>query len=139
GLTPEDVLALIGMGGVLFPSPPVVAKRKLVPPERDPALDTFEVEAVAHEATPGGLARMAEVGVDLAATVAMSPLDTAGRAHGLEARLRFARIHLTFSGQSAVLGGDVGGFGASMVGLTFDPAKEGFFFGWGLSYQQQKS
>lgn len=138
GLTKEDALRVM-FGGGLFEKVKAPAPVKLVQPERDPELDALEYAAVAQTEPAGGLEALAKPGIDLSANVAMSPLSTASRIHGIAARFRFTRLHVGLAGQSALLGGDAGGFGVSMTGVSLDLEEEGFFFGFGLSYEQQRS
>lgn len=138
GLTEQDALRVM-FGGALFGEVEAPEPVRLVQPERDPELDDLEFSAVAQTQPAGGLEALAQGGVDLSATVGTSPLASASRIHGLTARFRFTRLHLAVSGQSALLGGDVGGFGVSMIGVSLDLDENGFFFGFGLNYEQQRT
>jgi hypothetical protein len=138
-LTEEQVLSILGFGRPLVESPAPPAPRAIVAAEREPTLDAFELEAVASEEDVPGLGKLTRAGIDLAAAVGMSPLDTAKLSTGLGARFRLTRLHLGMSGTSSLLGGDVGGFGVSMTGVAFDADEQGVLFSWGLAYEQQKS
>jgi hypothetical protein len=138
GMTEQDVLHVFG-GGALFAPIEAPRARELPPAELDPDLDRFEQALVVRQQDVTGLALMAEIGVDLAFTGGSSALRTADLVYGFEARMRVSRLLVSGSAQTTVLAGDVGGFGLSLTGLTFDLAKTGVFFGWGLAYAQQQT
>jgi hypothetical protein len=138
GMSETEVLAIF-RGGSIAPSISPPPRRELPPAELDADMDRFEHAAVVRRQEIAGLALMAETGVDLSFTGANTALRTADFVYGLEARVRVARLMVSASAQSAVLAGDVGGFGLSLTGLTFDLDKAGFYFSWGLAYAQQQT
>jgi hypothetical protein len=139
GLTEQQLFAVLGRGGVMFAKVDPPARRELPAAELDPDLDRFEHAAVVRQEEVAGLALMEETGVDLAFTAGSTAFDTADQVYGFEARVRVGGLLASGSAQSTAFLGDVGGFGLSLTGLTFELEKTGLYFAWGLAYAQQQT